>query len=283
MNAARFLAVGPLAWLVPVALLLPVGAQEDGPLAGPAPGGPAAARETKVVEVGTVQELVAALGSNRVIRLAEGDYNLTEVAGKEVHGGRWVEEFDGLGLVLTGYENLALVAAEGVTTKPRILVEPRYADVLNFVDSTGLRFEGLTLGHTPEQGSCTGSVLEMVHCEKIKMVDLDLFGCGMDGLNLAQVSQLTADRVSIHSCSYGLAQLRECHEISFRSCVFANSGPYYGLEFDALSTAARVERCLFVNIALPEGEGLFGTIPAGQLTLRGNSIHPPGTPVVPEN
>lgn len=253
------------------ALLLPVVAQQA---AAPQP---AAARD-EVIEVTNTGELLDALGSNRVIRLAEGDYNLTEAAGREVEGGEWVEEFDGLALVLTGYENLALVAADGVATRPRILVEPRYADVLRFVDSRGIRMEGLTLGHTPQPGECTGSVLEMENCGKVKLVNLDLFGCGMDGLTLIHVEGLLADRVHIHSCTYGIAQISGCQEVSFRHCVFANCGPYYGLGFDAASTAASVEDCLFVNISVPAGESLFGGIPADQLTLSGNSIHPPAAP-----
>ena len=65
-----------------------------------------------VIDVSTVDELLAAIGPDRLIRLADGEYNLTKAStyGKAVQNDYWYWEsdYDGSQLKLFGIRNLFL-------------------------------------------------------------------------------------------------------------------------------------------------------------------------------
>lgn len=65
----------------------------------------------------------------------------------------------------------------------RIVVEPRYAFCLNFVDCEQCTVSNLTIGHTTG-GHCTGGVVGITRGRNNIVIDCDLYGCGAYGLQL---------------------------------------------------------------------------------------------------
>ena len=120
----------------------------------------------KTFDVRTSEELFRAVGSNRTLRLAPGDYVLDRVSAPYA---RYIEldpVHDGAQLVFRDLENLTLSGEQG---EVRILANSQYADVLQFRDSNNLlRLSGITFGHWPERAFCSGDVLAFVRCRPMR-------------------------------------------------------------------------------------------------------------------
>ena len=146
--------------------------------------------EETVVEVSTVDELLAAIGPHTTILLAPGEYDLSaassygHVSDNPCYA--WVqvpqsdEKTPGFELQVLGVEGLTLRGAgEGETTLAAL---PRYANVLHFLNCRDLRLEKLTAGHTTAPGFCMGGVLNFEVCSDIDVDACGLFGCGTIGV-----------------------------------------------------------------------------------------------------
>ena len=118
------------------------------------------------VEVGTVDEFLAALAPNAIIVLREGEYDLSRASSyglEDVKGNySWDLIPGGCQLNISQLKGLRLIGQGEVS----ILAQPRYAEVLRFTDCWDLRLEGLTLGHTQEPGVCAAGVLSLENCDK---------------------------------------------------------------------------------------------------------------------
>ena len=144
-------------------------------------------RPDAVFQVSTVDELLEAIGPDRVIRLEDGVYNLTEAksygdlnAGEYWH---WVDAYDGYQLVIRNVAGLWLEGSDA--QRCSIVTEPRYANVLAADSSDDLHFSNLTAGHTPGEGYCSGGVLDFYSCSRVWIRNCDLYGCGtMTGVRL---------------------------------------------------------------------------------------------------
>ena len=214
-----------------LALLLLCGC---GAAAGPAAGQNASLipTEEKVIEVSTVDELLAAIGPNTTVILAPGDYDLSAAsdyghvsdnpcyAWVQVPGGG--EREIGFELQILGVENLILRGAgEGETS---LLAEPRYANVLHFLNCSGLRVEKLTAGHSPAPGYCMGGVLRMEACKDVTVDACGLFGCGTVGVQAEDCSALNVTNCHIYECSYSAVTLSSCREVLVEGCTVERNG-----------------------------------------------------------
>lgn len=181
------------------------------------------------VTVETAEELIAAIASNTSITLKSGVYNLSKVKQEYSEGSVfWEEVFDGNQLILKGIKNLTL---QGEGDKPaEIVVEPRYANVFNFKESTDITIRNIKAGHTPEQGECAGGVLLFEDCSNITILESDLYGCGIEGLTLQNTQFLTFANSVIHDCNTEIMALYNSKNISFyNSAFYDNEGYSYGV------------------------------------------------------
>ena len=179
-------------------------------------------QEITEITVGTAEELVAALGSNRRIILQEGEYNLTAVSPSYVNNPSvsYREEFDGPELVLTGIHNLTI---QGLgDNRSEIVVEPRYAFVMNFQDCSNISIDNIKAGHT-EGGYCAGGVFAFVNSSAIRINDTLMYGCGTYGLHLECVMDMKVTDSSIYECTYGIITVDSCADISFENCIFRDN------------------------------------------------------------
>ena len=104
------------------------------PVASAESASPSADFPETVIEVRTVDEFLSAIGSDRVIRLMEGEYNLTQAVsyGQSATGEFWYWEdgYDGFQLRIFGVQNLSILGSNAEVCN--IVTAPRYANVLSW-------------------------------------------------------------------------------------------------------------------------------------------------------
>lgn len=210
--------------------------------------------------VSTTEEFIAALASESKILLEPGVYNLTEWImvseesprsdmplwdfDKENKPGIYIEqEFDGFQLIIDGIENV-YIASRDPNNKAEIVVEPRYATVLNMVNCDSVVISDVILGHTPEEGSCAGDVIGLNNVKEAYITSCDIYGCGAYGLDVNECEYICIDDCIIHDCSYGCMEIynsnvdinhslfQDCREftmfeiyngkVEFYECTFKN-------------------------------------------------------------
>ncbi len=223
---------------------------------------PKAAAEA--VRVSTVQELADAIVPGAEIALEPGTYDLTA----------WLQQggsvqnpasclsleacFDGVEAVIHNLDGLHLYGLSADCADTRLVVEPRYADVLRFEGCSGITLENLTLGHTPEEGSCVGDVLEFQDCDRVVLTNLDLYGCGTYGISGEYSSDLRVERCTIRECSYGILYSVGCTGFRFVDCELRDCRGFNML--DVSGSSVSFDGCSFTGNRgdwsfLSDGEG----------------------------
>lgn len=158
------------------------------------------------ITVTSVDQLLAAIGSNRTIFVDAPELKLSDAAN---YGGTgsdfyaWQMSYDGPELMISGVENLTIRSVSGKPEDCRILAEPRYANVLTFRNCRNVTISGITAGHTEAPGSCTGGVLNFSGCWNPTVENCSLFGCGTWGVEARYCTELTVRGCDIYDCSYG--------------------------------------------------------------------------------
>ena len=118
--------------------------------------------ETEPV-VNTMDEFLAAIGPDRTVTLAGGNFNLSDAADYGRSGGsawyRWENVGDGYALVITGVDNLTI---RGAGMDATILqADPRDANVLTLDKCFRVTLEDFTAGHTQDPGFCSAGVVDL--------------------------------------------------------------------------------------------------------------------------
>ena len=185
---------------------------------------PAAAQPENRVEVGTVDELLAAIAPNTTVVLKEGDYDLSTASDYCIEDGggyySWELILGGAQLNISGIEGLRLVGQGQVS----ILARCRYADVIRFSYCQDLRLEGLILGHTQAPSGCTGDVLNLYACDNVTLENCRLFGCGVVGLTATQSKSVFLRNSQIDSCSNGAVVASGCRDMRLEDCKVSDCG-----------------------------------------------------------
>lgn len=198
--------------------------------------------EMAEITVGTAEELISALGSNRRILLKEGVYNLTTVDPGYVSPSVYSSERpDGPELFLDGVHNLTIQGAGDEQSE--IVVEPRYANVMNFQNCSNISIVNIKAGHT-EDGMCSGGVFLFDNCTGIQIDDTQMYGCGTLGLILNKVTDVKVTGSTIYGCTSGIMNIQGSSNVLLKECVFRDNTAYdlmigvehtSGLTFDSCS------------------------------------------------
>ncbi len=216
--------------------------------------------EDQIIEVSNEYEFISALGSNRTVILKPGTVlNLTKVLREDgffSYDGRYVKEDyhalrkgteqaivacernDGRQLELINVDNLTIRGSGDCY----IVVEPRYANVLNFYKCSLVTIENLTIGHT-EEGYCEGGVLLFEDSEGIDVKGCDLYGCGTYGLETRAVRDLTFEKTTIRDCSYGIMEVHDTHNLLFDNCQFLRCREFTLVNVDGDCENVRFDSC----------------------------------------
>ena len=208
------------------------------------------------VYVSTAEDFMAAIGPGRQIFLAPGTYNLSEWANAVAHdtlgntGNPYVKldlVHDGYEILIIGVRNLSIETGGALTEgTAEIVVEPRYANVLTFLDCDRVLLADLVMGHTPDKGNCTGGVVRFADCGRVALTGMDLYGCGTYGVIAERCESVLALYSVIRDCSYGLLSLVDVPDAGFAFCEFRDSEGYDMVGLRDGSSAV-FQTCSFVN------------------------------------
>ena len=199
------------------------------------------------IRVYTAEQFLNALGSNRNVLVAKNtEINLTPILDDQsrfrtrykmwmsdvssgIEGGRETvvseEVFDGRQLTLVNMKQLNIEGEQN----SRIVVEPRYAFCIRFVDCNQCTVSNLTIGHTVG-GSCEGGVIGVKRGWRNVVIDCDLYGCGTYGLEIDGTNSFSLYSSNIHDCTYGIMLLRNSEAVHSTHCDFFNNKEYALIE-----------------------------------------------------
>lgn len=129
--------------------------------------------------------------------------------------------------MIKGIENFSIDAEVGAF----VLIEPRYAYVLEFLNCKNIKISNLTLGHT-DSGYCVGGVLSFKGVTEIEISDSVLFGSGTVGLELNNVDGLNFDKSTIKECTYSIMHIRDSKNIIFTDSTFKDTEQFDLIEIE---------------------------------------------------
>ncbi|MDO4961198.1 MAG: right-handed parallel beta-helix repeat-containing protein [Eubacteriales bacterium] len=215
------------------------------------------------VFVSTVEELVAAVHDYANIVLAPGTYNVTgyinehadEIAyynsGDQEQNNTPGVLYDGWG---EGDVEMNIYGITGLTIRSKdpehpaeIVSEPRYWNVLSFRRCSMLTLKNLIMGHTPEQGVCSGDVVGLYNCDATNVSGCDLYGCGAYGMKLSESQGTYVADTVIHDCSYGVIETHNDHGVTFTDCTFRDCREYTMFDITGNGYNSFI-RCTFKNL-----------------------------------
>ncbi|WP_035799129.1 right-handed parallel beta-helix repeat-containing protein [Butyrivibrio sp. NC3005] len=190
----------------------------------------------------TVSEFIDGLCSNNKLVLNKGFYDILEFSSDNKNVKK-EEVFDGNELVLSNLSNITIVG-DNYT----LLVSPRYANVMNFCGCSNIKLIGLTIGHTPHKGSCTGAVLRFSDCNNIQVDSLELFGCGTYGIELENCSNVRVNGTRIYECTYGALNILHS-SLEFTNSMIYDCNKTAGCLIEAIkriiSSCGKIEEMIF--------------------------------------
>lgn len=217
--------------------------------------------------VSTTEEFVDAIANGANIFLEPGIYNLTEYLlaneDKLVNLNDYYEEKSENedayveGVVYSGnveepcfgivnISNLKISSSDP-KQMAEIVSEPRYQDVMDFHSCYNINVNHVIMGHTPEQGGCSGDVIGILNSVNVDVTGCDLYGCGAYGTYITDSSFVSFNDTKIHDCSYGCAEIYDGETIDFDNCefidckgsamlfVYDSSVNFYGCSFKRLA------------------------------------------------
>ncbi|MBR4428420.1 MAG: right-handed parallel beta-helix repeat-containing protein [Clostridia bacterium] len=194
---------------------------------GPAKASSAADADKEIayqtINVSTVDEFIAALGSNRKIVLAPGKYDVSTATG---YGTAQGEEYfwdytygDGYILTLDTVSNLTIEGESGAD-ETWIVTRPRDVAVLSFMGGSNVTLQGVTVGHTIRPEACQGAVISLYGCRNTLIKDSVLFGCGTIGIQANECWKLRCENTIIKECTTGAIEIYSCYDVAFDHCEF---------------------------------------------------------------
>lgn len=195
----------------------------------------AAANEYETIRVSDVDQFIDALGSNRTILLASGNYDLSKAktygrtAGSSCY---WEEVDDGYTLVLDVLSNLTIAGEDG-SENVSIVTRPRCAAVIKLLGCSDVNLQGVTCGHIVLPDSCMGAVLDLYGCRNVQIDGCVLYGCGTMGIYANECWKIKTTNTVIKECSICAIEVANSYDIVFDGCEFHDCEAHDG--YSALS------------------------------------------------
>ena len=156
--------------------------------------------EPGTVQVSSVDELLSAIGSDRTIQLASGEYELSQASdyGQPSDNPHytWREKNGGYSLILRGVENLTIQGDEDC----RITMVKPTSDILVVENSKGITVENISLSHTGEVDSQSSGGILLENCEDVIFHGVNLHRCGAYGLRAKLSGNLQLTDSSLYDC-----------------------------------------------------------------------------------
>lgn len=187
-------------------------------------------------------ELASLIGSNKIIYLENKDYDLSEI----ISGNDNLivsKVFDGNEVIIKSINNLTIIGKENT----RLLVKPRYANVLSFKNCNNIKLYNLTIGHTIEKGHCVGGVIKATNTSNLLIDNCKLFGCGAEGLTLESCKKVDFLNSRIYECTYGIMTIVNSTDLNFKNNIFHDNKEYYGVDVKSGRNISFIENKFYNN------------------------------------
>jgi hypothetical protein len=173
----------------------------------------------QTISINNVWELYKNLGSNRILELDTGVYDLNVLLDQQF-GGKENIPMGVQGAELINVHDLFLKAKSYGRTM--IVVRPIYGWTVYFRNCRNIQLSNIIFGHAP-YSYCGEGVLKFVGCSEVEINGCDLFGCGTVGLALDSCSNFKVNGTTIHDCTNGLMDLYTSNNIRFNNVHFKNT------------------------------------------------------------
>lgn len=171
------------------------------------------------IRVDNATDFVHKLGSDRIIRLEPGTYDLSRVQCSAL-GRAYRDEFRGI--TLKNVQNLTII---GEGDKPVSIVTPNVEEtVLTFSECKNLALRNLKIGHTIQPRGCEGDALALLGVQGAKLDRMDLYGCGQFCLVMSRSGDIVVDNSYIHDCTYSLLEMESVGTVRFNKTRFVHDG-----------------------------------------------------------
>ncbi|MEO1655864.1 MAG: right-handed parallel beta-helix repeat-containing protein, partial [Bacteroidota bacterium] len=208
---------------------------------------PSLSAQKKNIKVTNAQEFLRALGSNRVLLMAPGVYDFSDLmdAGGDHH--YFKDAYDGQELWIRGTDNLTIKSADPKQIA-EFVTQPQYGNVLAFENCKNITIENIEAGHGASKGSCTGGVLFFSQVSNVQINNCLLYGSGIEGITTSSVDGLTARNVRIRGCTYGIMTIEGSENIRFENCSFTDN-----MEFDLINIIAS-PKVTFKNCVISQNQ-----------------------------
>jgi len=224
----------------------------------PAPG--------STITVSTAREFRQALGSDRIIELKPGRYVISSYDSDELDSEgnpsklpAGVSSWRTDELIITGIKNLTIrgVGRSNDGKLPEIVIDPRVAYVLTFVNCSDIVIDGVAAGHT-DGGECAGGVFYFKESSRITVNGAEMYGSGTDGINSEKSSDVKVTNSRIYQCSECIMRISGGGNVAFEKCTFDNNrGGTWSLVNGSIDAAAplKITDCVFKDNT---GDAFFG-------------------------
>lgn len=164
-------------------------------------------------------EFITEIKNKAHLSLLPKEYNLDVIAPPYNRQVYFRDTYTGNELVARNLEDLRIIGQE----ISELTTASTYSCVLCFEDSKDIIIENIKMGHSPELGECTGDVITFKNCKDLRLVNLDIYGCGATGLSLDYCTNVTIDNCTIRDCTDTILRLTDCESVVFDHCRFVNN------------------------------------------------------------
>lgn len=201
--------------------------------------------EVEQVIVGTAEEFVKEIGSNKRILLKPGIYDLSSIEKLDRKDGTvtWKKVDDGKELNLSNISDLTIESSNIKIAEIRN--SPRFAEIINFNNCDNITLKNIKAGHTPAEYECNSGVLYFEDCSDINISNSELYGCGSIGINAFNTVRLNCIDTLIDHCSLRAIQLFNSEEIKFSGCRILSHEAYSNIVYLNDSKKVTFEQCEF--------------------------------------
>lgn len=171
-----------------------------------------------VVNVSTVDELLAAIDSNTIINLAPGTYDFSTAGNCGGYGSRryrWEGMGDAPMLIIMGVKDLHFVA-DPTADEPTEFVSGNPSFIMNFRTCSGVSFDGISM-HTKGGNKYPQIPLEFSNVDNISLSRCKLYDCSL-GISASECSGINIAETEISNCESSGVLFTRCDNISFSGC-----------------------------------------------------------------
>lgn len=217
------------------------------------------------ITVGCVANLIENIKDGATIYLKPGVYNVNEwtkaneldYSGSSAFSRRYTAATPWNNHIFTYYGQLILnrindltIASLDPDDPAQIVTDDENDLVMSFCECSDLSLVNIIAGHDLEaKGGCTADVFEFYSCDRVSVIDCDIYGCGCYGFSAHDTHDLRVTGGRIHDCSDGMFIMNNTLQAIFTDVTFENCNTDWSSMFNFTNSNADFYSCTFRNLS----------------------------------